>query len=250
MSNHIVVMNAPAYNADVYFQRLIQQVRDNKANSKTPLVLLNNIYPNGLSYDLELPGVRLIHGNPARMEDMMRAGVADAAHILVLARDELEQDSDSVCFDLCYRLKELGLAYRIIVECVDDNNRDRFRRIGVRSVIRPIRSYPEILVRAMESPGAELVMEDMFTRDHDQLVRFPLWLEGDAWCDVVTAMIMANMGTPLAWVSKEGKVHVHPAGDERVYAQSIIMMVKSDHVPSDADVKEAFRLFRNQRQIA
>ncbi|WP_430459906.1 TrkA-related ion transporter [Thalassolituus sp. LLYu03] len=247
MSHHIVVINAPAYNGDVYFKRLIQQIRDNRANSKTPIVLLNNNYPNGLSYDLEVPGVRLVHGNPARMEDMMRAGVAEAEHILVLARDELEQDSDSVCFDLCYRLKELGLAYRIIVECVDDQNRDRFRRIGVRSVIRPIRSYPEILVRSMESPGAELVMEDMFTRDNDLMMRFPLWLEGDHWRDVVTAMVMANMGTPLAWVSKEGKVHVHPAGDERVYAQSILMLVKSAAAPTDAAVKEAFRLYLNHR---
>ncbi len=245
MSKPIVVINAPAYNADVYFARLIQQIRENRTNTKTPIVLLNNNYPNGLSYDLEQPGVQHVHGNPSRHDDMMRAGVNEADHILVLARDELEQDSDSVSFDLCYRLKELGLAYRVIVECVDDDNRDRFRRIGVRSVIRPIRSYPEILVRAMESPGAELVMEDMFTRDNDQLVRYPLWLEGDPWRDVVTAMINANMGTPLAWVSKEGKVAVHPAGDERVYAQSIIMMVKSAAVPTDADVKEAFRSYLN-----
>ena len=41
-------------------------------------------------------------------------------------------------------------------------NRDRFKALGVRTIIRPVRTYPEIMVRAVVAPGSEKVLEDMF----------------------------------------------------------------------------------------
>lgn len=240
MNKHIVVINSPKYNAEQYFVRFASQVRENNATKKTPIVLLNTDYPDGLPASLVNLGVLLVEGHGNHEEDFIQANIEEAAHILILSKDEFSMDSDSLTFDICYRMKEHGLAYRVIVECVEDENRDRFRRIGVKSAIRPIRSYPEILVRAMESPGSELLIEDMFTRADDHFMRFSLWLEGDCWSDVVIAMMIANIGTPLAYVSKEGKVCIHPSGDEKIYAQSIIMLVRTEAIPTEAEVKEAF----------
>jgi voltage-gated potassium channel len=245
MNKHIAVINSPKYNPDKYFERFASQVRENKATKKTPIVLINTDYPNGLPSSLVNLGVHLVEGHGNHESDFIQANLAEAEHILVLAKDEFELDSDSLTFDLCYRMKEHGLAYRTIVECVEDENRDRLKRIGIKSVIRPIRSYPEILVRAMESPGVEVLIEDMFTRAGDHFLRFPLWLEGDQWRDVVTAMISTNMGTPMAYVSKEGRVCNHPKGDDKVYGQSIIMLVRTDSIPTDAMVTEAFRTFHS-----
>lgn len=246
MNKHIAVINTPKYNPDKYFERFALQIRENKATKKTPIVLINTDYPDGLPSKLVNLGVHLVEGHGNHEADFKQANLAEAEHILVLAKDEFELDSDSLTFDLCYRMKEHGLAYRVIVECVEDENRDRLKRIGVKSVIRPIRSYPEILVRAMESPGAEVLIEDMFTRANDHFMRFSLWLEGDLWRDVVTAMMLANIGTPLAYVSKEGQVCNHPAGDHKVYGQSIIMLVRTDSIPSEKEVMEAFRAYHSQ----
>ncbi len=117
-------------------------------------------------------------------------------------------------------------------------------------MIRPIRSYPEILVRAMESPGAEQLIEDMFTRADDHFMRFSLWLEGDCWRDVVMSMMMANLGTPLAYVTKEGQVVIHPAGDEKVHGQSILMLVRTESIPNDEAVRDAFREFTSVDKIS
>ncbi len=250
MNKHIAVINTPKYNPDKYFERFASQIRENKATKKTPIVLINTDYPNGLPSSLVNLGVHLVEGHGNHEADFKLANLAEAEHILVLAKDEFELDSDSLTFDLCYRMKEHGLAYRTIVECVEDENRDRLKRIGVKSVIRPIRSYPEILVRAMESPGAEVLIEDMFTRAGDHFLRFPLWLEGDQWRDVVTAMISANIGTPLAYVSKEGKVCNHPSGEHKVYGQSIIMLVRTDSIPTEAQVTDAFRAFHSHQLSA
>lgn len=250
MNKHIVVINTPKYNPDQYFERLAKQVRENTATKKTPIVLINTDYPDGLPSSLVNLGVLLVEGHGNHESDFEQANLAEAAHILVLAKDEFIMDSDSLTFDICYRMKEHGLAYNVVVECIEDENRERFKRIGVRSVIRPIRSYPEILVRAMESPGSEQLIEDMFTRADDHFIRYSLWLEGDAWRDVVMAMMMANLGTPLAYVSKEGQVCIHPAADEHVHGQSIIMLVRTEAIPTDAQVSEALRVYNSDKLSA
>ena len=243
MNKHIVIINSPKYNRDIYFRRFVEQIRQNAQHRKTPVVLMNTDYPDGLPKSLTGMGIHLVHAHGNHEADFKQANLAGAEHILILAKDEYVEDSDSLCFDLCYRMKEHGLAYHVIVECVEDENRARIKRLGVKSVIRPIRSYPEILVRAMESPGAELIIEDMFTHDQDHFLRFPLWMEGDMWRDVVASMQMANIGTPLACISKEGDVNINPSGNERVYGQSVIILVKTSSTPSEKEVQEAFRRY-------
>ncbi len=250
MNNHIVVINSPKYNRDIYFRRFVEQIRQNKMHRKTPVVLLNTDYPDGLPSSLTGLGIHLVQGHGNHEDDFRRANLGGAENILILAKDEYMEDSDSLCFDLCYRMKEHGLAYRVIVECVEDENRIRMKKLGVKSVIRPIRSYPEILVRAMESPGSELIIEDMFTHDKDHFVRYPLWLEGDCWRDVVAAMMMSNIGTPLACIGKGGEVNIHPAADERVFGQSLIILVKTEYIPSEKEVQEAFRKFNSSDMSA
>ena len=240
MNKHIVVINTPKYNPDQYFERLAKQVRENTATKKTPIVLINTDYPDGLPSSLVNLGVLLVEGHGNHESDFEQANLAEAAHILVLAKDEFVMDSDSLTFDICYRMKEHGLAYNVVVECLEDENRERFKRIGVRSVIRPIRSYPELLVRAMDAPGSEVVIEDMFTRKDNHPERYSIWLEGERWADVVSAMVQAGVGTPMAFINKEGEVTVHPAGDDHIHAQSLIILVKSANVPSQKQVDAAF----------
>ena len=165
----------------------------------------------------------------------------------MLARDEYSTDSDSYTFDVCYRLFERHLGPKMIVECVDDSNRYRLRDLNIKTVLRPIRSYPEIIVRAMVAPGVELLIEDMFTHANDHAVRFPVWLEGERWADVVNAIVQANLGTPLAYVAKDGEVFTHPDGDERVHAQSLIMLVHTERTPEVQDIHRAIEVHFNRR---
>ncbi|MFY0640728.1 MAG: two pore domain potassium channel family protein [Bermanella sp.] len=241
MKDHILIINAPKYNADQFFQRLVTQIREDEANADIDILLLNTEYGDGLSAQLKDLGVRHILGNGNNDADLARAEAKMAKHIFVLARDEYHADSDSISFDIVHRLADLRLAHLTLVECVVDANRPRMIDLDVKSILRPIRSYPEILVRAMDAPGSEVVIEDMFTRKDDHPERYSIWLEGESWADVVTAMLKAGIGTPMAFINKDGDITVHPRGDVRVYAQSLIVLVKSDQVPTQEDVTNAFQ---------
>ncbi len=249
MENHILIINSPKYNAERFFVRLVNQIREDSDYESTEILLLNSEFLQGLPTSLKDLNVKHVTGNGNSDEDLLRAYAPKARHIFVLARDEYNADSDSINFDIAHRLQALRLAHITLVECVEDHNRARISNIGIKSLLRPIRSYPEILVRAMDAPGSEVVIEDMFTRRDDHPERYSIWLEGERWADVVTAMIQAGVGTPMAFINKEGDVHVHPNGDERITAQSLIILVKSEAVPKQKDVDAAYQTFFNAASV-
>lgn len=247
MAEHILIINSPRFNREAYFMRLISQIRVSGEYADTPIMLLNEDFADGLPDTLRRLGVVHVTGLASRPDDLKRAGVERARHIVVLAKDEYSTDSDSYTFDVCYRLFERHLGPKMIVECVDDSNRYRLRDLKIKTVLRPIRSYPEIIVRAMVAPGVELLIEDMFTHANDHAVRFPVWLEGERWADVVNAVVQANLGTPLAYVARDGEVFTHPDGDERVHAQSLIMLVHTERTPEVQDIHRAIEVHFNRR---
>jgi len=89
----------------------------------------------------------------------------------------------------------------------------------------------------------------MFTRANDHPHRYPVWLEGELWADVVNALIQANLGTALGFVTKEGEVVAHPNGDEHVHAQSLIVLVKTELQPEEKEVTQALEDYF-QKQIS
>ena len=246
MAEHILIINSPKYNHEAYFLRLIGQIRESGEYPDTPIMLLNEEFQDGLPDSLRQLGVVHVTGSASRPDDLKQAGAERARHIVVLSRDEYSTDSDSFTFDVAHRLYSLHLSHKVMVECVDDANRERLKALDIPVILRPIRSYPEIVVRAMVSPGAEQVIEDMFTHADDHTVRFPVWLEGERWADVVNAVIQANLGTPLAYVTKEGEVIKHPDGDHHVHAQSLIMLVHTERTPCVRDVQRAIEVHFNK----
>ncbi len=246
MAEHLLFINAPKYNREAYFLRLISQIRESGEYVDAPIMLLNEDFPDGLPDSLRQLGVVHVTGLASREDDLRRAGVDRASHIIVLARDEYSADSDSYTFDVAYRLYQRHLGHRVIAECVDDGNRERLKHLDIRSILRPIRSYPEIIVRAMVAPGAEVVIEDMFTHANDHPVRYPVWLEGERWADVVNAVVQSNLGTPLAYVTKEGHVEAHPDGDHTVHGQSLIVLVHTENTPTIREMQRAVEVYFNR----
>ena len=245
MENHILIINAPKYNGVQFFTRLVSQIKMDTDYKNTPILLLNTDFTDGLPNSLKDLDVRHLTGSGNDEKDLLNAHAKSAKHILVLSRDEYNADSDSITFDIADRLSRHGLGHLTVVECVDDNNRRRIAELGIKSLLRPIRSYPEILVRAMDAPGSEIVIEEMFTRNHDHPERYSIWLEGERWADVVNAMVQSGVGTPMAYMDKAGSVTVHPKGDEHIVAQSLIILVKSDNIPTQSDVDSAFEAHFN-----
>jgi voltage-gated potassium channel len=246
MKDHILILNSPAYNSEIYFRRIVSQIRELPEYERTPIQILTTLFVEGLPISLQEMGVRHYHGSPNHFDDLKHVNVEQARHILVLAQNEYDRTVDSITFDIVHRLNELGVVDRTYVECVDDDNRERLYNIGARVVLRPIRSYPEIVVRAMVAPGSEAIIEDFFTHDGDHPQRYVVDLAGVPWYQVVSALAKADCGTAMGYIDPvDGHVVPNPAASTRVTSEALIVLVRESAEPSAEKIRDCVQSIRS-----
>lgn len=236
MKDHILIINSPKHNARGFFERLVKQIREVPELHDMPIQLLSLRFPDGLPDSLTKMGMALMQGYRDSNQDLLDAGALTAKHILVIARDENKRSSDSVTYDVTHRLFEINSSARILIECVEDENRDRFLKMGVNSVLRPVRAYPEIIVRSLADPGAERILENLFTYSGDHPHRYTVTIHNQRWADIVCAIMNADLGTALGYVehTSHGREVIvsHPDAETLVSCEALLIMVKQIHTPS------------------
>ncbi len=244
MKDHIVIINTPRTGGEQYFMRFATQIRSIPEYHTVPIMLLTRQFPGGLPAELRDCGMVHFHGAGNDPEALKSVHAGSARHVIVLAADESDPFSDSLTFDIAHRLAESNLGGKTTVECVSDANRDRFKALGVRTIIRPVRTYPEIMVRAVVAPGSEKVLEDMFNYERDHPHRYDLELDDLTWADIVSALVRHGIGTALAYIDHDNEVICHPPTNEEVEGKGLIVLVRSTDTPSVSVVEEALDRYR------
>lgn len=225
MKNHLLILNTPDDNTDVYLESLIREIRATPELAELPIQLLTHKYPQGLPHEVSQQGVVHRHGVAEDNANLMAVNASDAAYIAILARTAGDPISDSLTFDVLSRLEELGSNAVIAAECAVDGNRQRLKEAGAEVVIRPIRAYPELLVRSLVAPGTETVLENLFTHEQSHMVRIDFDFEGLVWRQVVFAMLNADLGQPVAYID-DGGVHSTPEPDKLCSGKAIISLTR------------------------
>lgn len=233
MSNHLVIINTPESGGTSYFYRLFSQIRTIPELKDIPIQILTRQYPDGLPE--ELRKLKIVHhtGYPDKRENLQAVQIDEAKYIVVLAKQEYDITSDALTFDILHRIKEMGnIQASIIAECIDDENRLRLLNAGANIVLRPVRSYPELLVRAIVAPGSEKILENLFMHDGDHPERYNLHISGVNWSHIVSSLMEAGYGTALAYIDKMGEPVCNPEPHTEVDAQALLIMVRASKQPS------------------
>ncbi|WP_142847696.1 ion channel [Telmatospirillum sp. J64-1] len=237
MADHILILNAPVQNPEQYMIRLVCEFRNTRRFRDKPVQVVSSLFPNGLPEKLRDLGVVHYHGNAIDPDVLVAADAAEAAVVVVLAVDDQDKASDGRTFDILDRLQELGTEGRILAECVEDTNRPRLRRAGADIIVRPLRGYPEMIVRALVAPGAEAIIEDLFTSRRDECWRYDVRFGGLPWTEVVTRLVKADIGVPLAYrCATDGSVKVNPPSAELIEADKLYVIVREGNSRRDAEV--------------
>jgi voltage-gated potassium channel len=239
MKDHIVILNTPSHSGERYLQRLIQQFRSSVHYEDTPVYLLSRQFSHGLpSFITELDDVVHFSGNASNPLDLDAVCVDKAREIIVLTKDENDEASDGRTFDILHRLKDLNVTAGILAECVEDTNRKRLEDAGANIVIRPIRAYPEMIVRAFDAPGSERIIENMFNSDGDEYRRYDVEIKDMVWCDVVSRLITHNIGIAVAYIDQTTNEMVYnPPANAMPDIQALITISKDNNMHSNDDVK-------------
>ena len=243
MSGHILVINTPSQQGEQFFVRLLKHIRHSSGLQSQTVQILTNQFPNGLPSQLsKMPGLIHYTGSGTLPEDLATVNAPQAKYIIILAKQENERDSDSRTFDILYRLQELQLRTDVLIlaECVDDENRQRFKQAGANVIIRPMRAYPEMLVRSLVAPGSEQIIENLFSSLGDQYLRYEVNINNLSWKDIVCQLIQQDLGTAVAYINSEtGQCETNPHANSQITTQSLFIMANDDNAPTTVAIQQA-----------
>ncbi len=240
LKDHVLFVNAPSAGAERYFETLVRQLRQTRWGAARPVLILSDAWPDGLPAAFDGLGIVHVHGRAGAIDRLEAADARDAAAIVLLATDESDAVSDGGAFDVVHRLVELGAAAPIVVECVEDRNRVRLRRAGASAVIRPMRGYPEMTVRALVAPGSEEIIENLFTPRGDECMRFDVEIDDVPWGRLAAALLEGGVGTAIAYARVgERSVVTNPGPGDRVTAEAVYAIVKEGCEPTPEKIRRA-----------
>jgi voltage-gated potassium channel len=238
MSDHILLLNVPDQNPAAYLTRLVGEFRASRRFSHRPIQIVCQCFRDGLPEALAEDGVVHSVGEPWDTKILDSAGARNAAIIVVLALSETDPGTDGRTLDIVDRLRTMGAKGKILAECVADENRPRFRRFGADTVIRPLRGYPEMVVRALAAPGAEQILEDLFTSERDECWRYDVSVSGITWADIVATLVREDIGVPIGYrAAGEDQIGVNPPPHAKIDADKLFVLVREGNARSDAEVE-------------
>ncbi len=228
MSEHILIINTPSTDGDRYLVRLIQQIKQTPKIEYLPIEIATSAYPNGLPDKLRQMDVVHHHIDISSTLDLDILNIGSSKYVLVLCQDETDVRSDSLTLDMLDRIKQYDTNHFVLAECILDENRKRFQRLGADAVIRPVRGYPELIVRALSAPGTERVLENLFTHDGASAKRFDVSLSDKKWKDIACNLISSGVGTPLGFVTNDDEVITNPHFERIIDGKALLVMVSDD----------------------
>ena len=238
MKDHIVIVNAPNKNSEQYFVRLIRQFRATPTLADKPVILATDRFDGGLPKSLTDMGVVYKHVNTSLGGFFSEVNISQANYVLFLAQDALDPRSDSLTLDLLDQFERGDNNALVAVEAVQDSNSQRFKAIGADSVLRPIRAYPELIVRALSAPGTERILEDLFTHYGASLHRYDISVVNKQWKQLACALIQHELGTPLGYIDPDGDVKTCPPGSTLISAKAILLMASDGAIPHHSAVED------------
>lgn len=241
LRDHIVILGTPESGATMYLKRLLEQLTHEPIFEHVPVLVLTTEYPEGLPP--ELADLGLVHYTAAPEDPgaLEACDAADARHIVLLARHATDPHSDIINVDMVHRIREMHVGATVVVEVVDDRNRERFRRYGVNNVVRPSRTYPELLVRSMAAPGSEVVVEELLSGTGSVIRRYDVRIVGWTWAKLGQVILGEGHGTPLGYVGRDGNVVSNPPAGAVVDGYGLIVMSHAGQVAQRAELLELVR---------
>lgn len=216
---YMCVFNAPTCNAYAYFKEMRTQLNKHNRFKNTKLYIYTENPDDSLNQidkNIEL-NIEVIRKNPSLLSVLKDERILSSPYIILLA-NEYDNNPDGFNFDTINRLKtDLNYEGYIVCEVQEDYDRVRILHEGANSVLRPLRSYPSMIVRSITSKGSERILE-MFFNPHKWGKIIEIDMTGynqdfaifsEEWHDYVCKFLKKERCLPLGYLS-EGRVIINP----------------------------------------
>ena len=163
--NHLVICQCPSASRVIL---LVEQFRVAQSDPHRPAVVVTNDL-NELPVEFREHSIHFVKGLPTSEEILLRAGVANAAGVIILARDRNDEgcDAESFTAGTLVRLIEEGgsRSISVVIELADRRNQRMMERAGADGIVPAEGITDKLLTQEMCSPGLRHVFENLATHD-------------------------------------------------------------------------------------
>lgn len=231
MDDHIVFINYPDIGGDLFFQKIVEELSTSiLAMSAKKIIILTDKKPDGLPQKLVDMGVKLVSGRPNSESSLERASVMTAKKVIILCEDFADSRSDSLVFDIAslIMLKESETHPEIVAEAILETTKQRLGKLGVKSVLRPIRAYPELVARTIIAPGSEQIIESLFDSSQEECLKFNCNYNGK-WAKLAITLIEADYGTAIAVELIDGSIKANLRAKDEIHIKAVFIIVAEEN---------------------
>lgn len=226
LNQHLLIVSTTGTETVRYLTGLVKQIRMDAQYADCQIAIMTTGFPNGLPDGLRELDCVYLHGDGDTTEELDRAHANEATTIVVLGESR-QAKADALVYDVTRRLRDHGYTGRIVAEVAEDANRARMCDGHDDGCIRPVRGYPEILARAIVSPGAEKVIEDLSTVGGAECESVRYAYEGQ-WRNLCRRFMDADVGMPIGLRSRDGTVVTAPRGSDVVSTIEVFVVTADD----------------------
>jgi len=204
-------------------RRIIQQFRESKFYQGRTIVLLADLPQDPLP---QKKGVLFVQGDPSSDEDLLRAGIRQAASAIVMAESEHE-DSDGRAILRTLAIKSVNPGVYACVEVYDPDNIRHLQRAKADEIVC-LNQFGEYLVlQSGISPGlSKLFMEMLCFGVGDEVFRVPLaaWMPGKTFREAMVTLA-SERGIIAMAAERDGEIVVNPKEDYRLEAGDHLFVI-------------------------
>lgn len=244
LNNAIVLIGSPKNEPESYFYNLLKQIRTTSKVENKDVLIVSTQFKDGLPDSIADLGAVLLNKKSDDKSLYEEDAIKSADIIYLIAKEERNGISNSITFNTLSLMQEYDINAHVIAETTKECDRERFIRMGADAVIRPIRAYPEMVVRAMINENNAMFIENMFSSEGDEPVVFDVVYQGQ-WQDVVIKCLEIDAGTPVGFIDINGRLVSNPSAKQSISAKGIQILVKDHCTEKQSAITKAFGSWKN-----
>lgn len=161
--NHLVICQCPSISRVL---QLVAQFRAAHADPRRPAVVVTSRMEE-LPVEFRENSIHFVKGLSTSEDSLTRAGVAQAAGVIVLAQDPNDESSDAESFTTGTLVKlieeDAGRSISLVIELADRKNQRMMERVGANGIV-PVEGITDmLLMQEMFNPGLRSLFEHLVT---------------------------------------------------------------------------------------
>lgn len=199
MKDHIVFVSPKTGQHEQFIADVVQEIRASGSSRHAMVLSLGEA--DGLPTRFEALDIAIVRTTKIDMAAMTAASLSSAHTVVVMDDDDINTGSAFVV-DTLSRLHGHCESHFVAESTGEDEA--RIKRMGAERIVRPFRSYPELLAREIVAPGSAAVVQELFSASGVTLVRVDMpKTTFERWDNSVIKLMRGGFGTPIAYYSTE-----------------------------------------------